>query len=139
MQLTLQPNGNLRLQDGSGRPTEIGPEHPEYQRYYAAYRSSSAANPIRTRLLGGLFIVLGLAAWWYEWHMLMTEGRYSIRLGVFAPLGVFGGLLMIFYPEAAGPMRPDTPKPQKVATLVTLALFAVASGINMYLMENYRP
>lgn len=139
MPMTLQQDGRLHYTDKSGHPIEIGPEHPDYQRYYAQYRQSAKVSPVKARLLGLLCLAMGIGAFWYEWHQLTTGGRVSVKLGLLGPLGLFGGLLTMAYPEALGPLRPDSPQDQKRATYATMAVMVVAWILNAYFMETYRP
>ena len=135
--LTMLENDRIRTKEGNGRTTEIGPEHPDYQRLAATYRSSLRPS-LRSRLTAIVFILAGAGVWWYVWHQLLTEGGYSLRLSLAGPFGVFGGLFLLIRPEWSGPWRTDTPTTQKVGTIVMMTVILAALGINYYLMQNYR-
>ena len=135
--LTLLENGRIRTQEDNGRTTEIGPEHPDYQRLAANYRSSLRPT-LRSRLTAIAFILAGAGAWWYVWHQLVTEGAYSLRLSLVGPFGVFGGFFLLVRPQWSGPWRSDTPTAQKAGTIAMIAVILAALGIYYYLMQNYR-
>ena len=84
MQLTLLANGRLRVTDQSGSTSEIGPEHPDYQWLRAQLQQT--AKPNLSRLMRVIGIAIGIGAWWYNWHDVMTHGTFSIRLTLLGPL-----------------------------------------------------
>ena len=136
--LAMLENGRLRTQDENGRVTEIGPEHPDYQRLAAAFRASIRPSA-RSRVYGGVFILVGVATGWFVWRQLAAEGSYDDRLSVVGPLAIPFGLLFMFKPQWAGPWRNDTPMAQKIGIGMTLAATAAVFGINYWFMQNYRP
>ena len=139
MQSTLLANGRLRMLDAAGKPQEIGPEHPEYQRLLAQHDRTARPNPLRARLIGVAAMLVGIGAWWYNWHELLTTGGFYIKLTLLGPLGFFGGLLLLWRPEWAGPVRPHSSKAHKTALFVLIALMAITGGIDFYLLMHYRP
>ena len=88
------------------------------------------------RLCGVLAIAAGFAGWWYNRHLAATEGQFYIKLCVFAPLAVFGGLLMAVRPQWAGPLRPDSTRAHKLALCVVIGLMAVLSGIEFFHLKQ---
>jgi len=130
-------NGRLHMQE-NGRTTEIGPEHPDYQRLAASYHASVRPT-LRSRLTAIVLMLVGAGSWWFVWHQLVTEGSYSLRLSLLGPFGLFGGLFLLIRPQWSGPWRNDTPTAQKVGTVLLMAAILAALGINYYLMQNYRP
>jgi hypothetical protein len=90
----------------------------------------------RSRIFGALAIPAGFAAAWYNWHLAQTEGQFYIKLCIFAPLAVFGGILMMVRPDLAGRLRSDSPTSHKAALGVVIGLVAVFSGINLYALKN---
>jgi hypothetical protein len=99
-----------------------------------------SANRIATpaRLFGLFGIAIGIAGWWYNWHLAATEGQFYIKLCLLGPLGIAGGLLMLVRPEWAGPLRSDSTTAHKVALSMVIGFMAVASGIDMYLLTHSR-
>ena len=136
--LTMLDNGRLRTQDENGRTIEIGAEHPDYQRLAAAYRSSIRPTP-RSCLIAIACILIGAGCWWFSWRQLVTEGSYDLRISMAGPFAFFGGLLRLFRPQWAGPLRKDSPKSQVAGIVVLMVVILVSEGINQYLLEHYRP
>ncbi len=87
-------------------------------------------------LVGAAMIAIGAAGWWYNWHLAETEGYFRIKLCVLAPLGVFGGLLAMFRPEFAGPLRGDSTKAHKLALFAVIAAMMLFSGIDFYRLKQ---
>ena len=61
---------------------------------------------LRGRLLGILIILIFGGIIYYSWHQLNSEGIYSLKMAAFGPVGVVGGLFLLFFPGRAG--RPET-------------------------------
>jgi hypothetical protein len=138
MKLTLLSSGKLRIVDQLGSATEIGPEHPDYATLCTQYRKSVRPDYGKARLLGILAIAVGVAGWWYNWHLLRTEHQFYPKLTLLGPLGLFGGLLMIFRPEWAGPLRNDSSKAHKLVLIGLIVLMALGAGLDYYLLSHYR-
>jgi hypothetical protein len=101
--------------------------------------TTSISRPVanwKPRAFGVVMILLGIAGWIYNHHLAATAGAFYIRLCVFSPAAVFGGLLIAARPEWIGPIRKDSPRAQKTATCVVIGLMAVFSGIDLYLLNN---
>jgi hypothetical protein len=95
----------------------------------------SAANRpanLPARLFGFAMILAGIGGWFYNHHLATTEGEFYIRLCVFSPLAVFGGLLFLVRPEWTGPLRKDSPNGHKISLCVVIGLMALFSGLDMY-------
>jgi hypothetical protein len=90
------------------------------------------------RLVGLLMIAIGIVGWWYNWHLLATEGHFYIKLSLLGPLGVSGGILMLVRPEWAGPLRSDSKRAHKMALFAVIGFMGIASGIDMYLLTHSR-
>ena|SRR6267154_1816747 len=118
---------------------QIGPEHPDYHRAMTAERLSAKPDPVKPRIFGAVAVVGGLACGWWNWHLLLTQHYFYMKLGLLGPLAVFGGLLMAWKPKWSGPITKDSTKAHKTAMFGTIALVAVVTLINVYLMETYRP
>jgi hypothetical protein len=87
---------------------------------------------LKARLFALLIIVIfaGLIA--YNWYDLTNEGKYSLKLAAFGPVGVVGGLFLLLFPGKAG--KPETTG-DKIIALVVLAVGLVAGLANWYLMD----
>ena len=95
-------------------------------------------NPLRSGLIGIACILAGLAGWWYNWHLLITEHQYYRGLVLLGPLGLFGGLLLLLRPEWAEPLRSGSSPAHKTALISVAILMATAVGIDFYLLAHYR-
>jgi NhaP-type Na+/H+ or K+/H+ antiporter len=89
-------------------------------------------NNLKARLLAVLIILMFGGMIYYNWHLLTSEGSYSMKLAAFGPVGVVGGLFMLLFPGKAG--RPETLK-DKIIVLVVLGVGLVAGLCNWYLMD----
>ena len=77
-----------------------------------------------------ILVFLGLT--FYNWHQLLQEGRYSLKLAAFGPVGLIGGLFILIFPSMAG--KPTTTK-EKIIVLIVFGIGLVAGLINWYLMD----
>ncbi|MFL6229472.1 MAG: hypothetical protein ACJ741_11910 [Pyrinomonadaceae bacterium] len=87
---------------------------------------------VKSRLLGVVLILVFAGLTYYNWQQLAGEGRYSLKLAAFGPVGIVGGLFVLLFPGKAG--KPETARDK----IVVLAVFAVglAAGLcNWYLMD----
>ncbi len=48
-------------------------------------------NHLRTRLLALFIIIVFTGLTYFGWRQLMTEGKYSLKLAAFGPVGIVGG------------------------------------------------
>ena len=87
---------------------------------------------LKARLIALLLIVVSLGLIYYNWHQLLQEGRYSLKLAAFGPVGIIGGLFLLIFPSMGG--KPTTTK-QKIIVMVVFAVGVVAGLINWYLMD----
>ena len=87
---------------------------------------------MKTRLFALLLILICGGLTYYGWHQLLNEGRYSLKIAAFGPVGVVGGLFLLLFPTKAG--KPDTIK-DKIIVLVVFAIGLVAGLVNWYLMD----
>lgn len=83
--------------------------------------------------LFGLVLILGFVALtYYNWHKLWTEGEYSLKLAAFGPVGVVGGLFLVFFPTMGG--KPNTTR-ERVLILFVFIVGIFAGLINWFLMD----
>jgi hypothetical protein len=87
---------------------------------------------MKARLLAIVLILLFGGLTYYSWYQLHTEGRYSMKMAAFGPLGIVGGLFLLIFPTRAG--RPETTK-DKVIVLVVFVIGLAAGLVNWYLMD----
>jgi hypothetical protein len=129
----------LTVHDDYGRPLQIGPEHPDYQRHYARHVAAQTPRLMPTRLLGaGVMLFAGYLWWCFLQVVLVTGGSTDLRYAYFGPLGVLAGLLLIVKPEWGSPTRSSSSLGQKVGVGVLLVLWLIATAVNWYLAESSR-
>ena len=87
---------------------------------------------IKARIFASVLILICIGLVYYNWHQLLQEGRYSLKLAAFAPVGVIGGLFLLIFPSMGG--KPTTGK-EKIIALIVFAVGLVAGLINWYLMD----
>ncbi|MCW5977075.1 MAG: hypothetical protein KIT09_03320 [Bryobacteraceae bacterium] len=90
------------------------------------------------RLLGVAIMFLGALGSWYNWRLVATEGRFLIKLCVFAPLAISGGLLILLRPEWARPLGKDSSRGHKMALIAVIAFMAAGSGMELFRLQRYR-
>ena len=87
---------------------------------------------LKVRLFALVLILLFAGMTYYSWHQLHSEGKYSMKMAAFGPVGVVGGLFLLVFPSKVG-------KPQTLADkLIVLGVFIVGLGaglVNWYLMD----
>jgi hypothetical protein len=87
---------------------------------------------IKQRLFA-LVLILGFAGLtYYNWHQLWEENKYSLKLAAFGPVGVVGGLFLLFFPTMFG--KPNTTQ-EKVIVLLVFVVGLAAGLINWFLMD----
>jgi hypothetical protein len=89
-------------------------------------------NHLKSRLLAVVIIVIFGGMIYYNWQQLNGEGRYSMKMAAFGPVGVVGGLFLLLFPGKGG--KPETAK-DKVLALLVLAAGLLAGLYNWYLMD----
>jgi hypothetical protein len=87
---------------------------------------------LKARLFGVLLILVFAGLSYYNWHQLMNEGSYSLKLAAFGPVGVVGGLFVLLFPTKAG--KPETTS-DKILVLLVLGVGMAAGLVNWYLMD----
>jgi|ERR1700754_1187036 len=87
---------------------------------------------IKQRLIALLLILFSAGMIYYGWYRLWEEGVYSLKMVAFSPLGVVGGLFLLFFPAMGA--KPSTAK-AKVIVFLVFALGLLAGLINWYLMD----
>ncbi|HBB88390.1 MAG TPA: hypothetical protein DC047_12320 [Blastocatellia bacterium] len=87
---------------------------------------------IKKRVLGLVLILLGIGLIYFNWHQLLKDGSYSLKLAAFGPLVGVGGLFLIFFPSMGG--KPNTAK-EKIIVLIVFVIGLAAGLLNWYLMD----
>ena len=87
---------------------------------------------LKLRLFAIVLIAVCAGLTYYNWQQLKTEGRYSLKLAAFGPVGVVGGLFLLLFPGKGG--KPETTRDKLIALLV-FAVGLAAGLYNWYLMD----
>ena len=86
----------------------------------------------KARFAALLIITISIAITWWNWHLLLIEGRYYIKAAAFGPVGVVGGIFLLVFPSKAG--KPSNTK-EKVITLAVFGVGIIVGLFNWYLMD----
>ena len=87
---------------------------------------------LKPRILALVLIVLGVGLVYLNWHQLLKDGTYSMKMAAFGPLIGVGGLFLLVFPSMAG--KPNTTK-EKIVVLLVFVVGLAAGLINWYLMD----
>jgi hypothetical protein len=87
---------------------------------------------LKARILAVVLIVVSAGLVYYNWHQLLREGRYSMKLAAFGPVIGIGGVFLILFPSMGG--KPTTGK-EKIIVLIVLAIGLAVGLFNWYLMD----
>jgi len=89
-------------------------------------------HSIKARLLAIVLIVLFSGFVYYNWQQLFRDGTYSLKMAAFGPVGVVGGVFILFFPSMVG--KPDTTR-EKVIVMIAFVVGLLAGLVNWYLMD----
>jgi len=89
-------------------------------------------QPFKARIFALVLILGSIGLVYYNWHRLLTEGRYSLKLAAFGPVLIIGGIYLLLFPSMGG--KPKTAK-EKLIALAVFLIGVVAGLINWYLMD----
>src|SRR4030095_9702687 len=87
---------------------------------------------LKIRLFALVLILLFAGMTYYNWHQLHSEGKYSLKMAAFGPVGIVGGLFLLVFPSKVG--KPQT-LADKLIVLGVLILGLAAGLVNWYLMD----
>lgn len=87
---------------------------------------------LKVRLFALALILLFSGMVYYNWHQLYSEGKYSLKMAAFGPVGVVGGLFLLVCPSKVG--KPET-LTDKLIVLGVLIVGLAAGLVNWYLMD----
>src|ERR1051326_3157822 len=90
------------------------------------------------RILGLIAFLFFVGGTIYNWHLLLTQGKYYLKLSGLGPIGVIMGFALIFFPSLGE--KPSARNKTATVVMIILAIVGFALGcVNFYLMDNYRP
>ena len=86
----------------------------------------------KARIFAVGLILVSIGLIYFNWHQLLQEGRYSMKLAAFSPVVGIGGIYLLIFPSRGG--KPSTAR-EKVIGLIVFGIGLVAGLINWYLMD----
>ena len=86
----------------------------------------------KARLFAFVLVIVSIGLIYFNWHQLLQEGHYSLKLAAFAPLGVIGGIFLLIFPSMGG--KPATAR-EKIVVLIVFGIGILAGLVNWYLMD----
>jgi hypothetical protein len=86
----------------------------------------------KARIFAVALILVSIGLIYFNWHQLLQEGRYSMKLAAFGPVVGIGGIYILIFPSRGG--KPNTAK-EKIIALIVFGIGLVAGLINWYLMD----
>ena len=86
----------------------------------------------KARIFAVGLILVSIGLIYFNWHQLLQEGRYSMKLAAFGPVVGIGGIYLLIFPSRGG--KPSTAR-EKVIGLIVFGIGLVAGLINWYLMD----
>ena len=89
-------------------------------------------NDLKTRLFGVVILAVFSVLMYQNWTYAVQGNAYSPKMAAFGPLGIVGGLFIIFFPSKAG--VPKTTKDK----IIVFSLFMISLGLgllNWYLID----
>jgi hypothetical protein len=87
---------------------------------------------VKARLVALILIPVFAGLTYYNWHQLLQEGRYSVKMAAFGPVGVIAGFFLLAFPGRGG--KPTTTR-DRILVLLVFAIGLVAGLFNLYLMD----
>jgi len=87
---------------------------------------------MKARILAVVLIIVFSGLVYINWQQLQREGTYSLKMAAFGPVGIVGGLFLLFFPSMVG--APKTTK-EKVIVLLVFGVGLIAGLINWFLMD----
>jgi len=91
----------------------------------------------KVRIFGLFFFLFFVGAIAYNWHLLITEGRYYLQASGLSPIGALVGLAILFFPRNAFKSKPRDKKSVAIMLIVGI-IGMILGGINFYLMDHYK-
>ena len=87
---------------------------------------------VKARILALILILVSAVIIYLNWHQLLLDGSYSMKMAAFGPLIGIGGLYLLLFPSKAG--KPTTGQ-EKIMVLIVFAIGLLAGLVNWYLMD----
>jgi hypothetical protein len=89
---------------------------------------------LKQRILAVIIILISAAMLYWTWHDAAANGGYYLKMAIFAPVGVLGGIFLFFFPQYGG--KPETGK-EKIITLTVFAAGILLGVYNWFLIDPH--
>ena len=89
-------------------------------------------RPLKARIFALVLILVSIGLVYYNWHQLLRDGSYSLKLAAFGPMVGVGGIFLLLFPALGG--KPRTAK-EKIILLIVFVIGLAAGLVNWYLMD----
>ena len=89
-------------------------------------------RPLKARIFALVLILVSIGLVYYNWHQLLRDGSYSLKLAAFGPMVGVGGIFLLLFPALGG--KPTTAK-EKIILLIVFVIGLAAGLVNWYLMD----
>ena len=86
----------------------------------------------KARIFAVMLILVSVGLIYYNWHQLLQEQHYSMKLAAFGPVCLIAGLYLLAFPSMGG--KPTSAK-EKIILLIVFGIGLLAGLINWYLMD----
>ena len=91
----------------------------------------------KRRLFAMIFFLFFIGAIAYNWHLLITQGKFYLQASGLAPIGALVALIFFLVPSRALNTHPRDKRSIIIMVLVGI-VGMVLGGINFYLMDHYK-
>jgi Na+-driven multidrug efflux pump len=87
---------------------------------------------LKARILALTLILASVGMIYYNWHQLLQDGKYYMKVAAFAPVIGVGGVFLLIFPGMSG--KPKSTR-EKIIVLAVTGIGLAAGLINLYLMD----
>lgn len=87
---------------------------------------------MKARILAIILIIVFSVLLYINWQQLLRDGTYSLKMAAFTPVGIVGGLFLLFFPAMVG--APKTTK-EKIIVMAVFVVGLIAGLVNWFLMD----
>ncbi len=87
---------------------------------------------LKGRIIAVILVLVSAFIVYQTWSEAGHGGSYSLKAAAFAPVGIVGGIFLIFFPQFGG--KPETTR-EKVVVMSVFAVGVIAGLFNWYLVD----
>lgn len=90
---------------------------------------------LKQRITALFITLIFVTILYWTWHEALNGGSYYLKAAAFAPLGIIGGIFLMFFPQFYG--KPETAR-EKVVAFAIFIVGMLAGLYNWYLIGPQR-